>query len=215
MDKLIQGIRHFQETVYEKKKTLYKELAKGQKPKVLFISCSDSRVVPHLFTQTEPGDMFMVQNAGNIVPQHGSANGGVGASIEYAVAVLNVEHIVVCGHSNCGAMNAIASNQNLDALPSVKHWISFAEATRAIVQTQDKGLSDDARLELCIEQNIPVQLDHLRTLPSVAAKLVQNKVTLHGWVYHIETGRIDVWNPENKAFQAFNDAYPEPAKASV
>jgi carbonic anhydrase len=205
--KIAQGVEHFQNVVYKEKESLFKSLATSQKPKVLFITCSDSRIDSALITQTEPGDMFLINNAGNIIPPLGSAHGGVGASIEYAVSVLNVEHIIVCGHSNCGAMNALVSKTNLDNLPDVKHWLSFAKASYAIYESEEKRLSDDERLDYCIKVNVPVQLSHLKTLPSVAAKMVQKKITLHGWVYHIETGDIDVYDEATGSFKNFHDAY--------
>lgn len=206
--KIIQGVKQFQNKVYPDKQSLFRALATTQQPKVLFITCSDSRIDPAMITQTEPGDMFLIHNAGNIVPPHGAAYGGTGASIEYAVSALNVEHIIVCGHSSCGAMTALLHEGSLDGLPAVKHWLSFAESTKAILESETAGISDEARIEQCIRMNIPVQLAHLKTLPSVAAKLFQNQIMLHGWVYHIESGEIEVYNSQNRAFITFDEAYP-------
>lgn len=206
--KVAYGVEHFQKEVFAEKQSLFRELAKGQQPKVMFITCSDSRIDPSLITQTDPGDMFLIHNAGNIIPPHGAAHGGIGATIEYAVSVLNVEHIIVCGHSDCGAMTALLNLQTLESLPIVKHWLSFAEATRAILDAETEELSAQERLDRCVRMNIPVQLDHLKTLPSVAARLYQGAISLHGWVYHIETGEIEVYNADTQSFIPFQEAYP-------
>jgi len=206
--KIARGVYTFQNDIYPEKRQLFKSLASAQYPKIMFITCSDSRIDPALITQTEPGDMFLIHNAGNIVPPHGAAYGGTGASIEYAVSVLNVEHIIVCGHSTCGAMSALLRMDSLDALPAVKHWLSFAEATRAILHASFKGQDEDERLDSCIKMNIPVQLGHLKTLPSVASKLIQGEISIHGWLYHIETGEIDVYNSDDNTFVPFKEAYP-------
>ena len=206
--KIARGVYKFQKDVYHEKKQLFKALAKDQYPKILFITCSDSRIDPALITQTEPGDMFLIHNAGNIVPPHGAAYGGTGASIEYAVSVLNVEHIIVCGHSSCGAMSALLNIDSLETLPAVKHWLSFAEATRAILQANFKGHNEVERLDSCVKMNIPVQLGHLKTLPSVASRLIQGEIAIHGWLYHIETGKIDVYQALDNTFVSFEEAYP-------
>lgn len=210
MNPIVSGVKKFQREVYPDMQPLFGELAKKQEPKVLFITCSDSRVDPALITQTPPGSLFMVQNAGNIVPPHGSPFEGTAASIEYAVSVLNVEHIVVCGHKFCGAMAALLDNPAPGEIPAViRHWISYADTARAIVEAEAGGLSREDRLKRCIERNVQVQLSHLKTLPSVAAKLAANKLTLHGWVYNLETGGIDVCPDNAKEFVAFDEAYSE------
>lgn len=211
---IAQGVKYFQKEIYPENQPLFKSLAKTQAPKILFITCSDSRIDPAMITQTKPGDMFLIHNAGNIVPPIGAAYGGTGAAIEYAVSALNVEHVIVCGHSSCGAMTSLLNEGSLENLPAVKHWLSFAESTKAILEIGSQGMNEDERIEYCIRMNIPVQLTHLRTLPSVAAKLMQNKISLHGWVYHIESGEIDVYNPENNLFIPFDEAYPDTLKVN-
>ena len=129
---LIAGLRKFQHQAFPERAALFDKLATEQKPATLFVTCSDSRVVPEFFTQSEPGDMFVIRNAGNIVPSFGPEPGGVSATVEYAVAVLGVTDIVICGHSNCGAMTAIAKNQDLTALPAVRNWLRHADAAKAI-----------------------------------------------------------------------------------
>lgn len=206
--KIARGVYQFQSQVFEEKKQLFETLAEGQQPKILFITCSDSRIDPTLITQTQPGDMFLVQNAGNIVPPVGSGCDGIGASIEYAVSVLNVDHIIVCGHSRCGAMAALLNMDSVKALPAVKHWLSFAEATRTILEAHRDNLDEADTLDYCTRMNLSVQLGHLKTLPSVATKLMQGKIALHGWLYDIKSGEIDVYDADTKEFTSFEAAYP-------
>ena len=133
MQKLIQGIHQFQNHIVSTRIAEFKKLAQGQTPQALFIACSDSRINPNLLTQTEPGDLFILRNAGNIVPPHGAAQGGEGATIEYAVAALNIQDIIVCGHSLCGAMQGLLQPESLKGMPAVASWLNHAEATRRIM----------------------------------------------------------------------------------
>jgi carbonic anhydrase len=204
---VIRGVKKFQQDIYPEKQALFTSLAQQQQPKILFITCSDSRVDPSLITQTDPGSMFLINNAGNIIPPHGTPYGGTGASIEYAVSVLKVEHIILCGHSQCGAMKALLADPTVDDIPIIRQWISYAESTRAIIDAEGGNLTDDERLERCIEQNVRVQLSHLKTIPSVAAGSATGKLTLHGWVYHIESGEIDVYNSASRSFIPLEQAY--------
>lgn len=210
INQVIFGVKKFQNEVYPKKQQLFETLAKEQQPKILFITCSDSRIDPSLITQTEPGSLFLVQNAGNIIPPHGTPYGGTGASIEYAVTVLKVKHIILCGHSSCGAMSALLEPDKVENIPIIKQWISYAAATRAIIDVEN--LTTEERLQRCIERNVQVQLANLKTIPSVAAGLAAGCLNLHGWVYHIETGSIDVYTPELNTFVAFDDAYAQAQK---
>lgn len=205
---IIQGVRKFQSEIYPQKQALFEALAKKQEPKVLFVTCSDSRVDPSLITQTDPGSLFLVQNAGNIIPPHGTPYGGTGASIEYAVTVLGIEHIIVCGHSSCGAMAALLDDATLtSAPPIINQWVSYAETTRAIVDMESNGLDKADKLHRAIARNVQVQISHLKTFPSVAAKLAVKQLTVHGWFYQIESGKIDVYDPASEGFVSFDQAY--------
>ena len=147
MKRIIDGVLKFQTEVFPNQKALFQKLSNGQRPQALFIGCSDSRVIPELFMQQGPGDLFVVRNAGNIVPPHGVAPGGVSASIEYAVAVLGVPDIVICGHSGCGAMTAILNGrEQLKALPEVSRWLNFANAATQVIEEQHahKNEADEA-----------------------------------------------------------------------
>ncbi|MET3920125.1 carbonic anhydrase [Pseudarthrobacter sp. O4] len=190
MQDIIEGFLKFQREAFPERSGLFKELATAQNPGALFIACSDSRVVPELLTQREPGDLFVIRNAGNIVPAYGPEPGGVSATVEYAVAVLGVTDIIICGHSDCGAMTAISTDTNLDHLPAVASWLAHADAAKAVNAARTHGSAQE-RLEAMVRGNVIAQLTNIRTHPSVALALDQNRLNLHGWVYDIETGSID------------------------
>jgi carbonic anhydrase len=211
MFKLVQGIRNFQRHVFPAQRHWFERLAaKVQTPQALLITCSDSRINPNLLTQTEPGDLFLLRNAGNIVPAYGAANGGEGATIEYAVSVLGIRNLIVCGHSNCGAMDALLHNQGLQHLPAVAAWFAHAESTRRILCDSYSHLTPDQRRRVAIEQNVLVQLDHLRTHPCVASGLARGEVNLYGWVYVLETGEVLAFDPEQGRFAPIREPLPRP-----
>jgi carbonic anhydrase len=190
MQELIEGFRKFREQAFPERRGLFQALAHQQSPGTLFVTCSDSRVVPELLTQREPGEMFVIRNAGNIVPSFGPEPGGVSATVEYAVAVLGVRDVVICGHSDCGAMTALAHNHDLGHLPAVCSWLHHADAAKAVNEAQHHA-SDADKLDGMVHQNVIAQLANLRTHPSVAVALAQGRLTLHGWVYDIESGQIE------------------------
>src|SRR5688572_19481788 len=183
MERLIQGVAKFQRDVFPEKQQLFEELASGQSPEALFITCADSRVVPDLITQTNPGDLFICRNAGNMVPPYGELHGGVSATIEYAVCALNVQHIIVCGHGDCGAMKGILHPEAVAHMPTVRTWLSHGEVARHVVKENYPNLSGDDALRAITEENVIAQLAHLRTHPSVAARLARGTIGVHGWVY--------------------------------
>ncbi|MFI8942657.1 carbonic anhydrase [Streptomyces syringium] len=187
MQDLTEGVARFQRDVHPAKAELFAHLAATHRPTTLFISCSDARVVPELLTQSEPGELFVIRTAGNLVPAHTPGSDGVAASIEYAVAVLGVRDIVVCGHSACGAMTALAENHDLSGAPAIADWLRHADASRARA-TAETGTENVAAL---VRENVLAQLANLATHPSVARALAQNTVTLHGWVYDIPTGAVE------------------------
>jgi carbonic anhydrase len=216
MQKLVAGIHHFQQNIFCTQQRLFRRLAEGQSPLALFITCSDSRIDPSLLTQTDPGELFIMRNAGNLVPSHGAPGGGEAATIEYAVSVLKVQDIVICGHSHCGAMQAIMHPEQLDNLPAFRHWIEHAEATARIMQENYGHLTDErARLTAMIEENVLVQLENLRTHPSVAAALARGAIKLHGWVYKFETGQVFAYDPRASQFLAMDSQRSESMPLSV
>ena len=200
MEKLIHGIAEFQKRDYKERKKLFERLATGQSPEVLFITCSDSRIDPGLITQTEPGDLFIIRNAGNIVPPHSLNAGGNTATIEYAVQVLGVSDIIICGHTDCGAMKGAMNPESLTTLPHVSNWLGHSKAALARVKARHPdGLCGDQTLEM-IQENVLLQLKHLENHPSVASKMAVHEVRLHGWIYDIEKGEINCYDEEEKQF---------------
>lgn len=199
MEKLLTGLHHFQAHIFNSQKELFEKLAKGQNPDALFITCSDSRINPNLITQTGPGDLFILRNAGNIIPSHGNASGEA-ATIEFAVAALGVKDIIVCGHSSCGAIKGLLNPETLEELPNVKAWLNHAEATRRIVKENYVNLPEQQLLSVAIQENVLVQLENLKTHPVVAAGLARGAINLHGWTYKIQTGEVFAFNSKEGQF---------------
>lgn len=201
MHKLAQGVHKFQREVFGDHEALFQKLADGQAPHTLFITCSDSRINPNLLTQTAPGEIFIIRNAGNIVPSWGAPVGGEAATIEYALAALGVEHIVVCGHSGCGAMKAVVDPSTTENLPAVRQWLAHAETTRRILAENYPDTPQEELISIATQENVLSQLENLRTHPSVAVKIAKGKLALHGWVYKIATGEVFAYDREEGQFR--------------
>ena len=204
MQDIIDGFLKFQRDAFPERVKLFKDLATQQSPRALFISCSDSRLVPELVTQREPGDLFVIRNAGNIVPSYGPEPGGVSASVEYAVAALQVADIVICGHSDCGAMTAIATCKCLDHMPAVAGWLRYADSARVVNEARQHQ-SPHAKVEAMVRENVIAQLANIQTHPSVRLALEEGRVALHGWIYDIESGRIDAFDGRTGQFVSLAD----------
>jgi carbonic anhydrase len=200
MDFLEKGVLRFKRDGFRRNRALFRKLAKSQSPRVLFITCADSRVVPALITQTRPGDLFVERNPGNIVPVYSRHPVGVSASIEYAISVLNVEHVVVCGHTDCGAVKGIQHPEKLSSVPAVKRWLTYGNNSRRLLG-RAAGLSEPERLGRLTELNVVVQLGHLMSHPSVARAIRRRRIALHGWVYRIHDGEILQLDPRTGAFR--------------
>jgi carbonic anhydrase len=201
MRKLLKGLKEFRESYITTHGELLEQLAHGQKPRVLFITCSDSRIAPNLLTNTDLGDLFVIRNAGNIIPPYGAANGGEGGSIEYALQALGIEQIVICGHSHCGAMKGLLQIGSLaEDMPLVYDWLRHAEATRRVVRDSYSHLSKEEQIEVAIAENVVTQIENLKTYPVVRSKLFQGKLTIYGWVYLIETGEVLAYDPESHTY---------------
>lgn len=199
MKDIIDGFLKFQRDAFPERVGLFKNLATQQSPRALFISCSDSRLVPELVTQREPGDLFVIRNAGNIVPSYGPEPGGVSASVEYAVAALQVSDIVICGHSDCGAMTAIATCKCLDHMPAVAGWLRYADSARVVNEARNHK-DPQAKVEAMVRENVIAQLANIQTHPSVRLALEEGRVALHGWIYEIESGCIDAFDGRTGQF---------------
>ncbi|MWA15597.1 carbonic anhydrase [Streptomyces sp. BA2] len=195
MHDLTEGVARFRRDVFPAKADLFARLAGSHRPTTLFISCSDARVVPELLTQSEPGELFVIRTAGNLVPAYAPGADGVAASVEYAVAVLGVSDVVVCGHSSCGAMTALAEQHDLTGLPAVADWLRHADASRARVA----GEAGTEQLDSLVRENVLAQLANLATHPSVARALLRGTLTLRGWVYDIPAGTVEELAPAVRA----------------
>jgi carbonic anhydrase len=200
MKRLIHGFEHFRHQVFPHQRDLFKKLASGQSPSTMFITCADSRVMPELMFNAQPGELFVYRNIGNIVPPYAQHVSGVVAAIEYAVRVLKVEHIVICGHSDCGAMKALRKPELVREMPSVAAWLKHADVARYVVEQNTAGLSDDECLSCLTRENVVGQLEHLRTLPVVAAALASGNLCIHGWVYDIANADIDAFDAQRGRF---------------
>lgn len=190
MDKIVKGIRHFRRDVYPGLKPRYDEMLKnGQKPHALVIGCSDSRVAFEILTGCGPGELFIVRNAGNIIPQYGKYMGGVTASIEFAVKALPIRDVIVCGHTHCGAMSALLKPETSSDMPAVQKWVSFAKQAKRRIGKEHTHVFD-RHLREVIAENVKLQVEHLRTFPCIQEKLKSGQIRLHGWVYEIENGDV-------------------------
>ncbi len=212
MGDLLKGISSFRGAVFPDNSTLYQKLAReGQSPQALMISCADSRVMPETITQSGPGELFVCRNAGNIVPPFQTMNGGVSSAIEYAVVALGVRDIIVCGHSDCGAMKGLCHPELLGPMPNVAAWLKHSHAAHSIVcEAYPQSLDEKEKIRAVAMENVVVQLDHLRTHPSVAAKLAKGEVTLHGWFFDIETGNVLIYDGAASRFIEIEDGQELP-----
>lgn len=204
MHRIIQGVRRFRSEVFPHKQQLFASLAKGQSPIAAVISCADSRVDMQLVTQSEPGQLFWFRNAGNIVPPFGAVLGAASATIEYAMEALEIPNIIVCGHSDCGAMKGLLKRDLADRMPTVASWLRFADVPRQLV-LGDPNITEAARLDALVRENVLAQLTHLRTHPAVAVRLARGTLQLHGWVYDIETGDIQAYDVERRRFVSLDE----------
>jgi carbonic anhydrase len=162
---IVDGFLHFHHEVFPQQEELFKKLATAQAPKAMFITCADSRIVPELITHSSPGDLFVTRNVGNVVPPYGQMNGGVSTAIEYAVLALGVQHIIICGHSDCGAMRAVLNPDSLEKMPTVKAWLRHAEVAKTMVHENCNCADEKESMPILTEENVIAQLQHLRTHP--------------------------------------------------
>ena len=207
MNEVIGRVFSFEKKVFEDSKALYSKLAtQGQSPKALMISCADSRIVPEQIMQAQPGDLFVCRNAGNIVPPYATQNGGVTSTVEYAVLALGIRDIIVCGHSDCGAMKGLAGDPaKLESMPNVVAWLRHGTAARQVVDSSYAELEDGDRVRAISLENVVAQLAHLRTHPAVAAGLARGEIALHGWFVDIHNGQMLALNGETGRFEAVSE----------
>jgi len=202
MERLIQGFDQFRREMTEEHRKLFAELASGQTPHTMFITCADSRIMPELMFAAQPGELFVYRNVGNIVPPYAQHVSGVVAAIEYAVTALKVQHIVICGHSDCGAMKALQNPAVLKGKPSVEQWLKHAEVARYVVSQNRPTMYGDEGLRYLTEENVVGQLENMRTLPAVAAAMANGSLRIHGWIYDIAKTEIMAFDPLEGRFRA-------------
>lgn len=200
MTRIIQGVFDFQQRVFSSKRTLFAKLGSGQRPLALFVTCSDSRINPNLLTQTEPGELFVLRNAGNLVPPHGAPTNGEAATIEYAVHHLHVRDIILCGHSQCGAMQGLLAPQAVADMPAVAAWLQFGQESVQRARARHPSAAGAALLQAVIEENVLVQIEHLQTFPAVQQAAAAGRLRLHAWVYGFERGDVSAYDAENGRF---------------
>jgi carbonic anhydrase len=205
MQRLVEGVHHFQNIGFPQHQELFSRLKVGQAPEACMITCADSRIVPNLITNSQPGQIFIVRNVGNIVPCYGTSNNGEMAAIEYAIVHLGIEDIIVCGHTGCGAMQALVAPSG-PLSSSIQQWLRHADATAEIIRTHYTHLHGEALINAAAEENVLTQLEHLRTLPVIAARLPTGRVRLHGWMYKIATGQMFVYDSDAKQYVAMGGA---------
>jgi carbonic anhydrase len=205
MQQLIEGVQKFQTDAFGNYRSLFRKLSQeGQNPHTLFITCSDSRVLAELITQSKPGDLFVVKNVGNIIPQSsvtGSTN-STAAAIEFAVETLRVSDIVVCGHSQCGAMSALLGNlPDANLMPHLCEWLKLAEPVREIIRSQYAHLGNEAvRIDIAGEENVLFGLENLHSYHCVQERLMAGTLRLHGWFFKIATAELFAYDPEKRQF---------------
>lgn len=202
---MLDGLTLFQRLAYPRHKELFEHLAKNQTPQAVFIACSDSRVVPNLLVQSEPGDLFIIRNAGNIVPPAGASYGGTTASLEYAIVALGIRDVVLCGHSNCGAMKGVLHPEKLDAMPAVRQWVSYADAARRAAVEAHPGADDETLLERVVDYNVIAQIRNILTFPFVRPLVEKGELELFGWVYDIASGRVKGLDASGRRFVSLGD----------
>jgi carbonic anhydrase len=195
VEKFLGGISRFQKHVYPEHQDLFERLALGQRPEALFITCADSRIDPCLLTQTKPGELFICRVIGNVVPPYPDTTDGVSATIEYAVGVLRVPEVIVCGHTDCGVMRGALNPEALEAFPNVTAWLRYTN-----VEHREPEPSPEFLLALS-EENVIAQLKNLRSHPTVESRLEQGDLVLHGWMYHIGTGTVTAYNETSGRFE--------------
>jgi carbonic anhydrase len=200
-DTLLHQTHSLRADFFEKASDLLAQLAReGQKPKVMFIGCADSRVVPELLTGAQPGEVFVVRNVANIIPPFGTGHWSVGAALEYAVNHLQVAHLVVCGHTDCGGIKALDGRVDALADASLSQWIELAR--EAQTRVDGRGVEKAKRHQAIVEQNIILQLERAAGYPAIRKALKENRLELHGWLFDLHGPLVYSYDPKSGQFEA-------------
>jgi len=206
MSQLVEGHQLFKNNYFQEHEENFVRLVKeGQSPKALFIGCSDSRVIPDLILNTDPGDLFVVRNVGNFVPPHSFIEDfhATASAIEYAVSVLNVSEIIICGHTHCGACATLHTPEKVKGLPHLQKWLQIGEKARHLAVLSNA--TGEALLRQTEKISITTQIEHILTYPEVKKRVINRELHIHGWLYHIENGEIEYYDPESKSFRPLSD----------
>jgi len=206
MEKLLNGIVKFRQQDFENHRVLFQNLKEEQKPHTLFIGCCDSRIVPALITKTLPGELFIVRNIANMVPPYRMADEYLSttSAIEYAVQILNVENIVVCGHSNCGGCATLYAKPEKGVIPHTSKWMELASSVKEKVDQQLPDHDPLAREWLTEQTNVVEQMKHLLTYPFIKERFLQGSINIMGWYYIIETGEVFSYQSDENCFTLVN-----------
>jgi len=200
LQKLIEGHQRFLAEAFPQRRDQFHLLAEGQQPETLFVTCADSRIVPDLILQTQPGDLFLCRNAGNVIPRAGEPAGGVSATVEYAVEVLRVRQLIICGHSDCGVIRALMAPHALDGLSSVQDWLQHVEPAWQYLDEVEHHAGELTRHTALTHANVLVQLDNLKTHGYIQRATAEGRLQIHGWYYDILSGTIECYDEAARKF---------------
>lgn len=210
LEQLKDGVRRFRTEVYPQQAEMFAQAARQpQRPHTLFIACADSRVDPNAITSSGPGEVFVMRNIGNMVPAYGEMLGGVSAVVEFAVSSLKVGHVVICGHTHCGAMQALLSPESVAGMPTVQSWLKNAHAALNVAESlHERSKADRNIADVLTEQNVLLQIQHLKTHPSVAGAMAMGELTVSGWIYNIGTGEVRIAEDGSHTFTPVDAEMP-------
>lgn len=209
MKKLIQGIVDFRQSLTDESRSLFAELALGQKPDALFIACSDSRVVPNLFASTNPGDLFVVRNIGNLIPPPSATEACMQASFEFSIFSLNISHIIICGHSECGAIKALVEGIDANCCPHLASWLKYGEKS---LHRANQGFIPNPKLSFLnqiSQMNVLQQMEHIATYPYVSERINNHQLHIHGWWFDIAQADVYCYEPIYNQFVLIDEKEAE------
>ena len=204
LGKIKKGVAKFQSEVFPERRRQFECLGHGQQPIAMFFTCADSRIVPNLLMQIEPGEVFIERTPGNIVPKYSDHVGGVTASVEYAIQVLHVPLIIICGHTDCGVVKALLEPEKAAGLPALQSWMRYALPARERLLRDNPGASHDEKRRLLTQYNVLAQLENLKTHPTVEAALGRGEIEVQGWIYDIAKGSVFAADLVTGAFEALS-----------
>ncbi|HZP25055.1 MAG TPA: carbonic anhydrase [Terriglobales bacterium] len=204
--KIVAGVGKFQRDLFPERRQFFGRLRQRQQPIAMFLTCADSRIVPNLLMQTEPGEVFIERTVGNIVPRYSDHVGGVTAGVEFAVLALHVPLMIVCGHTDCGVMKALLQPENASGMPALQSWMRHALPARERLLRDNPAANGDEKLRLLTQYNVLMQLENLKTHPAVEAALARGELALQGWVYDIADGEVLAADSATGDFHALSGA---------